>query len=179
REDPVELLGARRLVDRDGYRSRRPDGVVDQAPLVPGPAHQTHAVTGLDAGRDQPLGHGHDLVAELGRGDLGQPVRGWPDELHKVRVVDRVLPDGVGQVGRSGHLDHGRHRELTHNANLARSAALRRLTDQNSSIGYEGRSSDEGFYRLRRGFYRPRRRIAGTAGAGGSGILPGWRLQCW
>ena len=73
-EDPLGLFRRGRFVDRHDDRARRPDGVVDQRPLVPGMRHQGHPVPGLDAGRDQALGQRGDLVPEL----AGRYVRPLP-----------------------------------------------------------------------------------------------------
>ena len=69
-EDPRDLLGAGRLVDRHGDRAGRPDRVVDQRPLVPGPAHQRRPGRPARCRRRSGRGRGDHLVAELGAGDV-------------------------------------------------------------------------------------------------------------
>ena len=124
-EDPGHLIGAGGLVDRHGHRAGRPDGVVEQGPLVPGLAHQADPGAGLDPGRDQAAGHRQHLVAELPAGDLGPAVPlthrrgvgrvpGTPGELHRVRGHLGVVPDRVGQVGRVADGRDGWYGELAH-----------------------------------------------------------------
>jgi hypothetical protein len=113
-EDPLDLLGAGRLVDRYGDAAGRPDGEVDQRPLVPGPAHQGHPVAGLDPGRDQPLRQRRHLGTEAGARDVLPAVPGTAGELDGVRCLGRAVPDQIRQVGRVPDGDQGRYGELLH-----------------------------------------------------------------
>ncbi len=70
REDPRDLLLRGRLVERDGDRTGVPDRIVEQSPLVASLRHQSDAVPGGDAGRQQPPGSRPHLAQELVRGDV-------------------------------------------------------------------------------------------------------------
>ena len=113
-EDPADLLGGGRLVDRHGDGAGEPDGVVEERPLVAGLGEERDAVADLDARGDQPLGDGLHLVEELGGGDVGPLVAGTPAEHHGVGEVAAVGDHVVGEVpgGRDG--DAERRRELPH-----------------------------------------------------------------
>ena len=74
RDDPLDLLGRRRLVDRHGDTPGRPDGVVEQGPLEPCGAHEADLRTGLDAQAGEALRDGGDLVGELARGPVHELV---------------------------------------------------------------------------------------------------------
>ncbi len=114
-QDPGGLLGAGGLVDGHGDRAGRPDGVVDQGPLVAGPAHQRDPVTRPHAGGDQTAGDRHHLVAELPAGHVHPAARRVPaGELHRVRRGLGVLPDRVGEVGRIADGDDRWDGELAH-----------------------------------------------------------------
>ena len=89
-EDPADLLGRRGLVDRHGDGAGEPDRVVEQGPLVAGLRQQGDAVAGLDAGRDQTLGDGTDLVVELGGGDV-DPARAGVRLKTAVSAASRAL----------------------------------------------------------------------------------------
>ena len=69
--DPADLLRRRGLVDGHAERAGRPAGEVEQGPLVAGAGHDRDAVAGLDAARDEALGHGGDLGGELRDGHRG------------------------------------------------------------------------------------------------------------
>ena len=114
-QDPFDLLGRRRLVDRHGHRARGPDGVVDQRPLVPGVRHQRDPVSGLDARRDQSLGHRRHLVLELARGHVVPGPGGiLAAEHHRLRLFGGPAEHDVGEVRGRGNLRQGREAELTH-----------------------------------------------------------------
>jgi hypothetical protein len=63
-QDPVHLVGRRRLVDRHPDRPRGPDREVDDGPLVPGAGHDRDSVARVDAARDEPLRDRGHLVGE-------------------------------------------------------------------------------------------------------------------
>ena len=91
-EDPPDLLGGGRLVDRDGDAARCPDREVDEGPLVPGGRHQCHPVALLDAEGDETLGDRGDLSRELGGRDVG------PASADLALVHDqRRVGHGVGE----------------------------------------------------------------------------------
>jgi hypothetical protein len=69
-EDPLDLLGARGLVDRHRDGAGEPDREVGEGPLVAGLRHEPDPVTRLDARGDQALGDAHDVVVELARADV-------------------------------------------------------------------------------------------------------------
>ena len=64
-EDPLDLLSGGGLVDRHDRGAGVPDGVVRDRPVVARARHDADALAGLDAGGDDALGHGLDLVEEL------------------------------------------------------------------------------------------------------------------
>ncbi len=128
-QDPLDLLGRRGLVDRHGDRARGPDRVVDQGPLVPRPRHQRDPVARADAGRDEPLGQGRHLVAELPGGDVtpsARPARfAWrsgrcrpaavePAHHDRVRLAGGAGEHHVGKAGRRGDVDQGGDAVLAH-----------------------------------------------------------------
>ncbi len=119
REDPLDLLLRRRLVDRHGRRAGEPDRVVEQGPLVARARDQGHPVAGLDAGRDQALRHGRHLVEEGRTGDVRPSSVGvGTAELHRVRRLCCIADDVVGEVARRGHGDGLRGGVLAHDRRL-------------------------------------------------------------
>ena len=108
-EDPFGLLGGGGLVDRHGDGARGPDGVVDQRPLVPGVRHQRDPVPGLDAGRDQSIGHRDDLAGELARGHVrpftGNPGRpGRASKHHGLGLLGGPAEHDISEVRGRGDL---------------------------------------------------------------------------
>ena len=133
REDPRDLLGAGRLVDRHGDRAGGPDGVVEQRPLVPGPAHQRRP--GRRA-RCRPRSARGPRAATSSRNSAQVTSRQRPSalrgELRRLRGTLGVVPDRIGQVGRVADRRDRRHRELTH---LPTSPEPRRLELAHSEPG--------------------------------------------
>ena len=96
-EDPRDLLGGRRLVDRDGHGAGGDDRVVEQRPLVAGAREQGDPVARRDPGGDEAAGDGDDLRHERRAGDLGPGVADPPAQRHGVGVLVREGEHGVGQ----------------------------------------------------------------------------------
>ena len=96
-EDPADLLGGGRLVDRDGDRAGGPDREVGQGPLVAGLAHQRDAVPGPDARGDHALGHRADVVVELPGRHLDPAAALLAGERDRRRVGRRVAGGKVGE----------------------------------------------------------------------------------
>ncbi len=113
-EDPADLLGRRRIVDRHRHRTGRPDRVVEQRPLVTGRGQQRHTVARADSGSDQALGDAADLFPELTCGHTDPFVAHRTRIHHSVRGLLRMFEDRVdhGLVLTDGVL--GRGRVLTH-----------------------------------------------------------------
>ena len=66
-QDPADLLGRRRLVDRHPDGSREPRRVVQQGPLVARLRQQRDAVPDLDARSDESLGDRADQAVVAGQ----------------------------------------------------------------------------------------------------------------
>ncbi len=113
-EDPGDLVGAGGLVHRDGDGARRPDGEVDERPLVAGLGLQGDAVTGLHAGGDQPLGDAGDLLAELPPGDVLPPAVPLDAQPDLVAVLGDVLGQHVGERLVGAHLGRRGDAVLAH-----------------------------------------------------------------
>ena len=113
-QDPGDLLRGGGLVDRHGDRAGEPDRVVDERPLVAGLGDEGDPVPGPDAGRDQALGDGADLVEERGSRDVLPPLPGVPAEDDRVAGLPGVRDDVVGEVPGGGDLDRQGRGELTH-----------------------------------------------------------------
>jgi hypothetical protein len=124
-QDPLDLLRRGRLIDRNRDRAGEPDRVVEERPLVAGLADQGDAVTGLDARRDQTLGHRRHLGAELGSGDVLPARAGTTREHRLVRGLRGVADHVVGQVARCRDLSRQRRGVLTHRFLLGGREALR------------------------------------------------------
>ena len=114
RQAPLDLVGRRRLVDRERDRARGPERVVEQRPLVAGRRDQPDTVAGLQPGRDEALGGRRDLVTEGGEGDVLPPVLDQPAVGHLVAVGLGVAPRRGGEVVVVGHLGGRRLRVLLH-----------------------------------------------------------------
>ncbi|CPU66021.1 Uncharacterised protein [Mycobacteroides abscessus] len=116
RQDPVHLLGGRRLVDGDGHGTHGPGGEVEEGPLVAGARHDRDVVAGLDAAREEAAGDRHDVVLELLRGDALPRTVGGGAALDERRPG--VARDTVGEEGadgrRGGDLDEARRRVFRH-----------------------------------------------------------------
>lgn len=69
-EHPETLLGRGGRVDRHHLGADRPQGEVEERPLVAGAGHDRDAVAEADALREEALGQGEDLVAELTGGHV-------------------------------------------------------------------------------------------------------------
>ncbi len=95
-DDPLDLVGGGGGVDGDRPAAGRPDREVQDGPLVAGAGHDGDPSAGLQAGRDQALGHGGHLAGELRRGD------GPPGAVHLAAQEHRV-----GRLGRVGERDVG------------------------------------------------------------------------
>ena len=121
-QDPLHLLGTRRLVDRYDHRADGEQREVGDRPLVAGLAHDRDAVAGLDAGRDQSLGDRGHLVGELARGHV-LPVPVDPAAQRDVfgRVCG-VLEDEVRGVGLRQVVDAAGDGQLAHAACFLSSA---------------------------------------------------------
>ncbi|GAA3145722.1 hypothetical protein GCM10020001_081010 [Nonomuraea salmonea] len=122
-DDPPDLLDGGGLVDRHGDGADRPDGVVDERPLVAGARHERDPVAVLDAGRDQALGHLDHLVAELGRGHHRPARLGLAPHHHDARLLLRAPEDGVGQAGGGRHIDQDGDAVLAHELNSSSDSA--------------------------------------------------------
>ena len=114
RQAPLVLRGRGGLVDRQAGAARGPERVVEQRPLVAGPGDDPDAVTRLQARRDEPLGNGDDLVAELPEGDRRPLVADGAAVGDLVRVLVRVGPHRVGESVVVRHLRRRRHAVLLH-----------------------------------------------------------------
>ena len=160
-QDPADLLGGGRLVDRHADRAGEPDGVVEEGPLVARLGQQRDPVARLDAGRHEALGDRAHLVVELRRGDVGPPVSAATAEDHRLRCLRGVGDDVVGEVPGGGDGDGERRGELTHGGTSriggdVRSAGYIRR----AACGAEGRSGP--WARLRPWPNRPPRRSRST-----------------
>ena len=113
-QDPLDLLGRRRLVHRHGDAAGGEDGEVHQRPLVAGAGQQPHPVAALQAAGQQALGHREHLRREF----LCRHVE--PATVHSPAVDDATAePFGrgehhVGQVVLVRHRRGGGDAELTH-----------------------------------------------------------------
>jgi hypothetical protein len=135
-QDPLDLLVRGRLVDRHGDRAGGQDRVVEQRPLVPGAGQQGDPVPDLDAGRDQPAGHGGDLGGELGRGHVGPLPVGIPAaEDHGRPVLRGVLVDRVDEVLVVADVDGRRDAVLTHGRTLLHTPSIRNVPRRIPEIG--------------------------------------------
>ena len=99
-QDPLDLLGRGRLVDRHRDRAGGQDRVVDQRPLIAGPGHQRDPVARLDAGRDQALGQRGDLGPErLGGHVPPVAIVRPPAHHHGLRLAGRPAEHDVRDAG--------------------------------------------------------------------------------
>ena len=115
----LHLRGRARLVDRHEHRAREPRGEVDQRPLVARLAHEADLVAGLDAGRDEALGEGDDLVVELaGRDGRPPAVGGGEGEQHGVGRRRDAVDEQVGRVRLGVGGDHGGGIEFDHGSSF-------------------------------------------------------------
>ena len=115
---PLDLVGRRGLVDREGHRAGRPEGVVEQRPLVARRRDEADPVAGLQARGEEALRGGGDLVAE-GRERHVLPLvvdQAAVGDVAAVRVG--VGPRRGGEVVVVGHLGGRRLRVLLHLAPL-------------------------------------------------------------
>jgi hypothetical protein len=93
------LLGRRRRVDRYHLGADRPQREVEERPLVAGTGHDRDPVAEADALREQALGEGEHLVAELGGGHVPPLVLLVLAAEGDVQgVVLGTLEDDVGQT---------------------------------------------------------------------------------
>ena len=88
-EEPPDLGGRGRLVDRNGDGADVPERVVDQGPLVPRAGQQRYAVTGLDTAGDESLGDAAHLFVE-----------GEGADVLPARAVTTAERDSLGMVAR-------------------------------------------------------------------------------
>ena len=152
-EDPQHLLGGGRLVQRNGDGADRPDGPVQQRPLVARVRHDADAVARLDTPCDQALRDGHDLRVELLRGqrDPGAARLRLVLDDHAVRGPGHALGEEVVEVVRGVDLETQGRSELVH---------------AGSSDSGEGCDEDTGRTgRHRAGSIRSRRRRGRRSGA--------------
>ena len=108
-QDPGDLLGGGRLVDRHGHGAGEPDREVEQRPFVAGAGHDAHPVAGLDAGGDEALGQACHVGEEVGGTDVlpgaGRILAG---KQGRVRCLLRLLNHQVGDVGIPRNVNQGR-----------------------------------------------------------------------
>ncbi len=97
-EDPLDLLGRGRLVDRHRHGTGRPQREVGDGPLVAGAAHDGDRVADADAGGDQALGERRDVGGEGGRGDVGPAGTRPHGEGDTTRLGARPPPWHVGEA---------------------------------------------------------------------------------
>jgi len=135
-EDPGDLLGGGRLVDGDGDGTREPDRIVDEGPLVAGLGDQADPVTDLDAGGDQALGDGPDLVVELPRRDVSPLSVDAAAEDHVGAGVAGVDDHVVGEVPRGGNLGRQGRGVLTHGSSWGRRRGPVRERTRAHAAGY-------------------------------------------
>ena len=115
-EDPLDLVGRGRLVDRHGHGAGGPQREVGEGPLVAGAAHDGDRVAEADAGGDQALGERGDVGGEGGRGDVGPAGSRAHGEGDATRLGARPPQRHVGEAAlrrlgqdeRRGLLVHGR-----------------------------------------------------------------------
>ncbi len=101
-EDPLDLLGRGRLVDRHRHGTGRPQREVGDGPLVPGAAHDRDGVADADAGGDQALGERGDVGGEGGRGDVGPAGARPHGEGDATRLGARPPQRHVGETSLGG-----------------------------------------------------------------------------
>src|SRR5262249_4167896 len=88
-------------------------GEVEEGPLVAVPGEDGDPVARLDAGGDQPLGDGDDVVAELRGGDVPPCAAVLAAERDGVRLLRGVGEDDVGPAALR-HRGQRRDGEFTH-----------------------------------------------------------------
>ena len=113
-QDPLDLLGRGRVVDRHREGPGRPQREVQDGPLVARGRQDGHGLADLDAAGHEPAGHGPDQVVELPGRDVGpavtgaqgvhRPVRGLggaPGRDRGERVGDRQRRSPRGRTTRA------------------------------------------------------------------------------
>ena len=116
-DDPLHLLGRRRLVDGDGHTARGQDGVVGEQPLEPRSRHEGDSAARLEPAGDNALGDGAAAFVELAGGHIDEvvavPVGGHDpagfllgtldDRFEQIRVWRNRIHNGAGGLAHHHH----------------------------------------------------------------------------
>ena len=73
-DDPADLIGRRRVVDRHRDRPGGKDGVVEDHPFEPGVRHERDPITRRNSGRDEAPGDASDHLDDVLHRHVGEVV---------------------------------------------------------------------------------------------------------